>query len=388
MSPETIDKKGVLDVGNGVRFKNHSVGLVPQVIMKYRNLRNMYKIQMKQAEKENNVKKHRLFKKKVHTTKVIANSVFGNIDNRGCRLYEPKISGSITYIGQETIKYTANQIEKISEQVKNNFNLSKLQHIYSDTDSVFIELGEEEIEYKTLIEIGTYIQQQLNKSYDEFALKYGIQKHYFNIQLEEDKLFSSLFFGVTNSGKEKRGAKKRYCGYKIMDGESMKELIAVGFEIRRSDSAPVAKQLQTEIFKIVLNKGSRDDILNYVKKVKTDLQTMKYKYDDFAIPRGVKMDVSEYKVKNPHVNGMVYAQKYLGFKFGQRKKVKLLYIKQMDARYPPTKELCYESEKQLEGLTFTIDWSRQMPPLIDNKVERVLSALGMESGTTTLEGWF
>ena len=167
-----------------------------------------------------------------------------------------------------------------------------------------------------------------------------------------------------------------------------KEMVVVGFEIRRSDSAPIAKTVQNEIFKIILDKGSRDDILSYVKKVKTDLKEMKYSYDDFAIPKGVTKDPEEYKIKNPWVKGLVYAQKYLGFKFNQRKKVKLLYISQMDGRYGPTKELCYENEKQLEGLKFTVNWDRQMAPLIDNKVERVLNALGMKSGTTDLGEWF
>ncbi len=167
-----------------------------------------------------------------------------------------------------------------------------------------------------------------------------------------------------------------------------KEMVVVGFEIRRSDSAPIAKKVQHEIFKIVLDKGSRDDILGYVKKVKIDLKDMKYSYDEFAIPKGVTKDPNDYKVKNPWVKGLVYAQKYLGFKFNQRKKVKLLYISQMDGRHPPTKELCYENEKQLEGLNFKVNWERQMAPLIDNKVERVLTALGMESGTTDIGEWF
>ncbi len=215
MSPETIDEKGILNVGNGVRFRDDKVGVVPQVLLKYRNLRKMYEIQRDKAEQEKDKNKYKLFQKKRDNAKLAGNSLYGAM-KQYFRLSDIRIAGSVTHIGQETIKWTAKVVESHKGEIIDKFKLPKCEHIYSDTDSCFIELGNGNLTKKQLIEIGNYIVDLINKSYDDFAKQYGIKKHYFNIELEEKKLFSSLFFGVTSSttkGEKNKGAKKRYCGY-------------------------------------------------------------------------------------------------------------------------------------------------------------------------------
>ena len=165
------------------------------------------------------------------------------------------------------------------------------------------------------------------------------------------------------------------------------EMVVVGFEIRRSDSAPIAKTVQHEIFKIILNEGTKEQILSYVDIVKKDLKDGKYKYSEYAIPKAIKKDMKDYKTKNPWVRGAEYSEKYLKIKFTPRSKVKLLYIKSMPEGCTQTDVLSFEYDDQLP-LNIKINWDRQFPPLIDNKVERVLEALGMEKTITKLSEWW
>jgi len=161
----------------------------------------------------------------------------------------------------------------------------------------------------------------------------------------------------------------------------------VGFEVRRSDSSIITKQVQTEIFQIVLNGGKKQDILNYVNKVKEDIKAGVYDYDQIGIPKGVSKELDDYtKQTPPQIKGIKYSKKYLNLKFFPRGKVKFIYVETMPQGYMPTDVISFERKEQLpEGIK--INWKRQLPVLIDNQVERVMEALGLEGQTVSIKGW-
>ena len=86
MSPETISPDGNIDTGLlkkdkvklRVRFRDDVVGWVPKVIMKYRQLRKVYK---KIMHKTTDKRKYNLYDKRQHNAKIMGNSAFGYIDN-------------------------------------------------------------------------------------------------------------------------------------------------------------------------------------------------------------------------------------------------------------------------------------------------------------------
>ena len=170
-------------------------------------------------------------------------------------------------------------------------------------------------------------------------------------------------------------------------GQITPKLTIVGFEVRRSDSAVVTKKVQTEIFQIVLGGGKKQDILTFVDKVKEDIKNGVYNYDQVGIPKGVGKDIDQYdKQIPPQIKGIKYSEKYLNIKFIPRSKVKFIYVEIMPQPYPPTDVVSFERKDQLpEGIK--INWKRQLPVLIDNQMDRILEALGLEGQTASIKGW-
>ena len=165
------------------------------------------------------------------------------------------------------------------------------------------------------------------------------------------------------------------------------KLVVTGFEIKRSDSSFITKQVQTEIFKIILNGGKKQDIMTYINKIKEDIKNNVYNYDQIAIPKGIGKDIDDYtKIMPPQIKGIKYSEKYLNIKFQPRSKIKFIYVEVMPQPYPPTDVVSFERKEQLPQ-NIQINWKRQLPVLIDNQVERVLEALGLEGQSASLSGW-
>jgi len=349
-------------------FLKHPIGLVSSVITKLWALRDLYKRKMKEAKDKGDMLQYRLLNQKQYTMKVAMNQIFGALDYANFRLHNKRISGAITHLGQRIIKWSAEITEKAGYNV-----------IYGDTDSIFIELGD--LPNEQLEEKGKEIANLINNSFDEFIKPFNLDKHFLLMQFE--KVLNPVFFGTKTGGK---GAKKRYAGY-IQEGGKRSMLIK-GFEVRRSDSAPIAKQMQQKIFEIILNKGKKDDIMKYVNEMKKGMKEGKFSYDEIAIPKGIKKKLEDYKNKTSHVRGVIYSRDKLDIKFGMKIKAKLLYVSAMPEGYAPTDVVCFEHIDQIpKGIQ--INWKRQMPVLIDNKLERTLEALGMSTDTKnkTLEGF-
>lgn len=372
MSLETLDPNGEIDCKNGIKFKKQPKGIVSHCLEKFLNIRKGYKQKMKEALMVNDKVLYNSYNKRQYWLKVLANSIYGWIKNEYSRLHRREIAASVTQIGQDINKWSAKIAQEAGYKV-----------CYGDTDSLFIELGEVTID--EMIIHGKNIEVMINASYDEFAKQYRVSEHYFKIQFE--KTYRDLYFGSASDGV---GTKKRYTGWQVTKGEfkmEEAEFIAVGFEIRRNDSAPIAKQIQTTIFKLILSKGDKKAIMDYVNEMKAKLKNMEYKYSDFALPKNLKKDI--YKTDNPWIRGKRYSEK-AGIKFTPRSKVRLLYVKQMPKPYLQTDAFCFEYDDQVpEGIT--IDWDRQFAPLIDNKVEKVLEALGMDSNvdnSKSIKEWF
>ena len=77
MSPETIDKNGDIEVGNGTRFSSEEPGLLPQVLEDLQRLRVSYE---------------HTDRLKYKATKIISNSVYGVMAFTAFRLFHPGVA--------------------------------------------------------------------------------------------------------------------------------------------------------------------------------------------------------------------------------------------------------------------------------------------------------
>lgn len=198
--------------------------------------------------------------------KIIMNSFYGVLGSAGCRFYDTRLASSITMRGHW-----------ILEQSRIWFEQKGLVVIYGDTDSIFISTSGTAYTPDGAKKLETELNAWwTNKLADEFSVKS-------HLEIEFETHFSP-FFMPTIRGMEK-GSKKRYAGLKQQQGEPL--LVFKGMESVRSDWTDLAKQFQTELFKLVFNKqpvteylqsvisglfaGEFDELLIYRKKIRQHL---------------------------------------------------------------------------------------------------------------------
>ena len=344
MSPETLDKDGDIDVGNGVKFSSKKEGIMPQIEKRMWKLRDEKK---RLRDEEKDEKKRVVLDREQHCLKDIMAALYGQTAFPKSRIFSPQVASSITFIGRKILIATAEKIKEMGQEV-----------IYGDTDGLFIKI-KEDVNPKDLV-------KEINKYYSEFCKQFGVTKHVFDIEYE--KFYKSFMIN----------SKKRYAGMlTFKKGKEVDEFDVKGFEVRRSDSSRFTRNLQKEILKMILNDEEKSKVKEYVQKEVKKFKNKKYQYEDIAIPRGLTNEPHKYKTTSPWIRGCIYAQNYLNLKFKIGDKARLLYIKQMPPRLPSTYELCFFSNHEVpKGIT--IDWNKMIEKSVNMKLERIFEAVGWD----------
>ena len=261
----TTDKKNTIKAPNGAYFKKEE-GILPSIIKE-------------QMEHREDVKKN---KDDIasYAIKIIMNSFYGALGNPGCRFFSMSVSNAITYFGQYIIQNTAKEINKMGYEV-----------IYSDTDSVFVDTKSENVDESH--KKGLELEKTMNLYYNKWISKnYGMKSE---LYLEYEKNYKKIIF-PKQRGEENKGAKKRYAGLLIKDGNEKMEF--TGLEFVRRDWTELSKKFQLELLDRIFHEKP---VINYVKQFLKDIR--KGKYNDLMIyVKGIRKDLSEYtKTTPPHV---------------------------------------------------------------------------------------
>ena len=225
-------------------------------------------------------------------------SFFGVLASPNSRYFDLTMANAITNFGQEIIKLTAKEIEKLGYDV-----------IYSDTDSVFVhtKLNKQEAE-----KLGQEISNHIDKFYNVYVKENYNRKSY--LDLEFDKLFISLIMPrlrvKEKSEKSKtqeeskdsivKGAKKRYAGLveETEHGKTKAVLEITGLEAIRGDWTEAAQEFQKELLmKVLKNENPSSFIKQFVKDLNSGKLDKKLVYR-----KSIRKDLKEYtKTTPPHV---------------------------------------------------------------------------------------
>jgi DNA polymerase I len=175
------------------QFLHHDekLGFLPKVLDSMFDMRAQYKDKMKKAKKNGNQSRADRNDRKQRATKVIMNTIYGVLSNKGFNLYRPEIADSITWLGRTTIKWSEQIIE-------DEFGCPV---IYGDTDSVFFQCDS--------LENSQEIIDRLNESYDDLAEGFDVPVDRHRLFIEFEKKYERIFFG--------QDKKKRYAGMKTHD---------------------------------------------------------------------------------------------------------------------------------------------------------------------------
>jgi len=211
-----------------------------------------------------------------YAVKILMNSMYGVMGTAGCRFYDIKLPTAITGIGRWVLESTAKQLRNWGYKV-----------LYGDTDSVFVQLKEDERINADVA--GRDLALRVDKHYREtIQANFGIPSF---LELEFEKRYLKLFLPAmrTNEGE---AAVKRYAGL-LPDGN----LDIKGMEFVRSDSTPLARDFQYELFRRYFN---GEALAPWIRDVVRRLRNGEFD-EKLVYKRRLSRRVVDYKSPPPHV---------------------------------------------------------------------------------------
>lgn len=247
------------DLGpEGIVYFSTKSGFFPSMLKEMVEKRKKFKAEFKRHE-------NNLTKARSNAYKLLANAAYGYQGFFGARYYCREAAAATAALAKKSILHTIDKIKAAGYEV-----------IYSDTDSI------------------AFLQQNKTKSQTlEFLEK--LNKDMPGImELELEDFYKRGIWVNKRTGES--GAKKKYA--LIDEKEKMK---IRGFETVRRDWCDLARTLQSEVLKKILNEGNEKSAIELVKRTIIDLKERKINREQIMIRTQLKKPISEYKSITPHV---------------------------------------------------------------------------------------
>lgn len=200
-----------------------------------------------------------------NSLKLLANSFYGYLGFFGARWYSIECARSITAWGRFYIH------KVIDSAQKDQFNV-----IYSDTDSIFLVLGD-----KTKESAEKFVEK-INKELP------GL------MELDYEGFYPAGIFVSAKMGPF--GAKKKYA--LVSEDGALK---IKGFETVRRNWSMIAKDVQENVLDIILKENDTKKALEYVKNVIGNLRSKKIPISKVVIHTQLQKEVIDYVARGPHV---------------------------------------------------------------------------------------
>lgn len=192
------------------------------------------------AEKSYFKRQSAFWKQNQQIRKILLNSLYGALLNKGSRFFDKRLGQSVTLTGRSMTKHMASRINEI---VTGSYSHEGGCVIYGDTDSVYFSVAhymkEQGIEFNLdrteVVDLYVKIGDEMGENFYEFM------NDSFNTGIEKGKLVGADLEMVGSRGlflKKKRYAILKYWedGFRKDEGGSPGEIKAMGLEIKRSDT--------------------------------------------------------------------------------------------------------------------------------------------------------
>jgi DNA polymerase elongation subunit (family B) len=357
---------------NGTHFRKEPDGIIREMVDELLTEREQKKAL--RNEHDPGASEYEQYDRQQAAVKVIMNSLYGVLGWDRFRLYDKEMGAAVTATGRRVIEFT--------EEVSNELNY---QVAYGDTDSIMLELGPD-VTKERAIEQSFELEEEINARYDDLAAEFGATEHRFRIEFE--KLYRRFF---------QAGKKKRYAGHIVWkEGKDVDDIDITGFEYKRSDIAPITKEVQKTVLEMIVTQGDVEGVKEYVNEVIEGFQAGSVSIDDVGIPGGIGKRLDNYDTDTAHVRGAKYANLLLGTNFGRGSKPKRLYLKRVHSDFFERVEaergldpaenplygefrrdpdvICFEFADQIPE-EFEIDWEKMLDKTLKGPIARVLEAL-------------
>ena len=359
ISPETIildkDKQGdYVVLSNGIRFSKQEA-FSPGVLKRLFEVENHFKQEMKKYSM--NTSEYERARKTAQFTKDIRNSFYGVLAYEGARCYVPEAGACITLMGREILEWIVAKAKEKDYKI-----------ITGDTDSLMLLAKSSDI--NNIVMEAQNLRDYINSSFDEFAAKYNISKHYFKIEYKQT--YAPFLIAV----------KKHYAGYvRHINGRVERDFLEVrGFEPRRSDNNAFTKKFMLDLFDLILQRKSISEINSFV--LDSMKQVMTLPLEQLGLRVAYKKDISDYKLANCYTLGAEYSRQVLGIPVGRGTKCYYVFVKKF---YSDLKGrgvvrvsgVCFESPEQIAGAKdVQVDYDYMIKRLVLYKARNIYENLG------------
>jgi len=256
ISPDTLasdnDREDTFEVPEVKhRFRRHPDGFYRIVLTKLIQARKTTKAELKRTPPGG--QRYTLLRAREKAIKVTTNAVYGYAGWAGARWYSKEVAESAAALGRDTINRAIS--------IAKNLGLTVY---YGDTDSVFVN----------------YDEKMVQKFQEEIERQLGLE-----INLSE--VYNRILFTE---------AKKKYAGLRT-DGQ----LDVVGLEAVRGDWSILARDVQMNVLRMVLEDANPSRATNYVRDLTSDLKSKNLPLSSYVIWKTLTKPPNEYEVNAPHV---------------------------------------------------------------------------------------
>ncbi|MFB6077056.1 MAG: DNA polymerase domain-containing protein, partial [Candidatus Nanohaloarchaea archaeon] len=267
ISPDTLDVPDCTDAtdvdipetGTTYTFCRDDPGFIPDILEDLVSER--YDIKADLADLDEDSQAYRDRDNRQNALKILSNAFYGYMGYNGARWYSRPCAEATTALGRRYIRETIDRAEEMGLDV-----------IYGDTDSVFLQAADIEDRVDGFLDA-------VNVDLPEF------------MELEFEGFYTRGLFTATESGE---GAKKRYA-LLAPDGD----IKVTGFAQVRRDWSPIAKDLQEDVVRLVLE-DRVDEAAEQVKKAVQRLKDGDVDLDDLKIYTRMTKRPENYESKTPH----------------------------------------------------------------------------------------
>ena len=311
---------------NGVFFRTDIQGFLPKMLEEMYEDRKKFKKMMLKAKQDlqnekDTKKKHEIenlvarYNNLQLAKKVSLNSAYGAMGSQYFRFYDLRQALAVTLAGQLSIRWIEN---KINEFMNKLLRTNKDYVIASDTDSIYLRLGElvnkvftDTCDTKKVIAFMDKVceeklQPYIDESYQE--LSDYVQAYSQKMIMKREVLANKGFWT----------AKKRYV-LNVHNSEGVEyeepDMKVMGLEIVKSSTPYVIREKMKETVKLILN-TDEETVQKYIADYKQEFKQLPA--EDIAFPRGINglREYSDsgtlYKKGTPiHVRGAILYNHYL-----------------------------------------------------------------------------
>ncbi len=266
VGPDTLLKEGEEDIEAyeapdvGHKFRKEPPGFFKSVLKNLLDARKRIRDELKKLDK--NDPNYEILNERQKAMKLLANAAYGYMGWPAARWYCRECAEAVTAWGRHNILSAIRKARELG-----------LEIIYGDTDSLFVKNKPGVVE-----EFIKWIESDLG------------------FEIKIDKIYRRVFFTE---------AKKRYVGLTV-DGETD----VVGFEAIRGDWAEVAKEVQFEVARLVLEEGDTSKAVEYVRRLIQELKEKKIPINKLIIWKTLTKPIEAYDVEAPHVKAAMRYREY------------------------------------------------------------------------------